>query len=169
MTPLLKFSPITFRIKTKLLNPMPWVLPRLGPCILVQLHFWLSLTQQQHMHGHASGSRNREGFVLPWTRLFSHVHLYVSGQAMLSSLGARVSCGNLHHLSQCAIYLFLAMLGLRCCMPAFPSCGKQGLFFIAVHELLTAVASLITAHRLHCSSAGGIFLKQGSILWPLNW
>ena len=46
---------------------------------------------------------------------------------MLSSPGARVSCGtNLHHLSQCVIYLFLAVLGLYCCMPAFPSCSKQG-------------------------------------------
>ena len=39
------------------------------------------------------------------------------------------------------IYL-LAVLGLHCCAWAFSSCGEQGLFFVAVHRLLTAVASL---------------------------
>ena len=34
------------------------------------------------------------------------------------------------------ILLFLAALGLPCCVQAFSSCGKQGLFFIVVHELL---------------------------------
>ena len=46
------------------------------------------------------------------------------------------------------IYLFLAALGLRCCTWAFPSCGEQGLLFVAVHGLLTAVASLVAEHRL---------------------
>ena len=36
----------------------------------------------------------------------------------------------------------LVVLGLRCCMWAFSSCGKRGLLFIAVHGLLIAVASL---------------------------
>ena len=27
-------------------------------------------------------------------------------------------------------YLFMAALGLRCCLRAFSSCGKQGLYFI---------------------------------------
>ena len=31
---------------------------------------------------------------------------------------------------------------------AFSSCGKQGLLFIAVHELLIAVASLVAEHGL---------------------
>ena len=43
---------------------------------------------------------------------------------------------------------FLAMLGLRCCTQAFSSCGKWGLFFIAVHGLLIAVASLVAEHGL---------------------
>ena len=34
------------------------------------------------------------------------------------------------------------MLGLRCCEQTFSSCSKRGLLFIAVHGLLTAVASL---------------------------
>ena len=41
------------------------------------------------------------------------------------------------------IYLFLAALGLCCCVQAFSSCNEQGLLFIAVHGLLIAVASLV--------------------------
>ena len=39
------------------------------------------------------------------------------------------------------IYLFLAALGLRCCVWAFSSCGERGLLFIAV-------ASLVAERRL---------------------
>ena len=39
------------------------------------------------------------------------------------------------------IYLFLAVLGLCCCVRAFSSCGEQGLLFVAVRGLLIAVAS----------------------------
>ena len=46
------------------------------------------------------------------------------------------------------IYLFLAVLGLRCCVRAFSSCGERGLLFIAVRRLLIAVASLIVEHGL---------------------
>ena len=46
------------------------------------------------------------------------------------------------------IYLFLAALGLRCCMWAFSSCGKRGLLFVAVHGLLVAVVSLVAKHGL---------------------
>ena len=46
------------------------------------------------------------------------------------------------------IYLFLAALGLRCCMRAFSSCGEQGLLFVAVRGLLIAVASLVAEHGL---------------------
>ena len=41
------------------------------------------------------------------------------------------------------IYLFLAALGLRCCVRAFSSCGERGLLFIAVSGLLIAVASRV--------------------------
>ena len=37
---------------------------------------------------------------------------------------------------------FLAVLGLRCCVPPFSSCGEWGLLFVAVRGLLIAVASL---------------------------
>ena len=42
----------------------------------------------------------------------------------------------------------MAALHLRCCVQAFSSCGEQGLLFIAVHEPLIAVASLVAEHRL---------------------
>ena len=45
-------------------------------------------------------------------------------------------------------YLFLAVLGLRCCAQAFSSCGEWGPLFFAVRRLLIAVASLIVEHRL---------------------
>ena len=44
--------------------------------------------------------------------------------------------------------LFLAALGLRCCMRAFSSCGERGLLFGVVHGLLIAVASLVVEHGL---------------------
>ena len=46
------------------------------------------------------------------------------------------------------LFLFLAALGLRCCVRAFSSCGELGLLFVAAHELLIAVASLIVEHGL---------------------
>ena len=49
------------------------------------------------------------------------------------------------------ICLFMAVLGLRCCVRAFSSCGEQGLLFIAVCGLLTAVASLAEEHGLQAN------------------
>ena len=46
------------------------------------------------------------------------------------------------------IYLFMAVLGLRFCARAFPSCGKWGPLFIAVRGPLTITASLVVEHRL---------------------
>ena len=46
------------------------------------------------------------------------------------------------------IYLFLAALGLRCCVRAFSSGGEQGLLFLVVRRLPIAVASLVAEHRL---------------------
>ena len=42
----------------------------------------------------------------------------------------------------------MAVLGLRCCAQAFSSCGEWELRFIAVRELLIAVASLVAEHGL---------------------
>ena len=46
------------------------------------------------------------------------------------------------------IFLFLAALGLRCCVWAFSGCGEWGLLFIAVHGLLIVMASLVAEHGL---------------------
>ena len=46
------------------------------------------------------------------------------------------------------LILFLAALGLGCCVRAFSSCGVQGLLLVAVHRLLIAVASLVAEHGL---------------------
>ena len=43
--------------------------------------------------------------------------------------------------------LFVAALGLRHCAEAFSSYGERELLFVAVHGLLTAVASLVAEHR----------------------
>ena len=53
-----------------------------------------------------------------------------------------------NHIHIFKIYLFLAVLGLRCCSQAFSSCGKQGLLFIAARGFLIAVASLVAVHGL---------------------
>ena len=44
------------------------------------------------------------------------------------------------------IYLFWAVLGLRCRAQAFSSCGERGLLFVAVRGLVIAVASLVAEH-----------------------
>ena len=59
---------------------------------------------------------------------------------------------------------FLAELGLHCCTWAFSSCGEQGLLFIVVLGLLTAVASLIVQHGIQAcglSSCGTQVLECG--------
>ena len=42
----------------------------------------------------------------------------------------------------------MAVLGLRFCARAFPSCGKWGPFFIAVRGPLTIASSPVAEHRL---------------------
>ena len=41
------------------------------------------------------------------------------------------------------VYLILAVLSLPCFVQAFSGCVQQRVFFIAVHELLTEVVSLV--------------------------
>ena len=45
-------------------------------------------------------------------------------------------------------YLFLAALGLHCCMWALSSCCERGLLFLAVCGPLTVVASPVAEHGL---------------------
>ena len=42
----------------------------------------------------------------------------------------------------------MAVLGLRFCVRALPSCGKRGPLFIAVRGPLTIAAPLVAEHRL---------------------
>ena len=67
------------------------------------------------------------------------------------------------------IYLFLAALCLRCCTQTFSSCSEQGLFFVAVHGLLIAVASLVAEHRLQARRLQQLWLAgsraQAQQLW----
>ena len=44
--------------------------------------------------------------------------------------------------------LFLAALGLHCCVWAFSSCGEWGLLFVVVCGLLIAVTFLVVEHGL---------------------
>ena len=46
------------------------------------------------------------------------------------------------------LFLFLAVLGLCCCVRAFSNCGEWGLLFVAVHGLLIVLSSLVAEHRL---------------------
>ena len=46
------------------------------------------------------------------------------------------------------IYLFVAALGLCCCVRAFSSCSELGLLFVAVRGLLIVVASPCRAQAL---------------------
>ena len=46
------------------------------------------------------------------------------------------------------IFYFSAALCLHCCRRAFSSCSERGLLFVAVRELLIAVASLVAEHGL---------------------
>ena len=92
------------------------------------------------------------------------------------------------------IYLFLAVLGLRCCVRAFSSCGERGATLrcgawashcggfsccgaralgvwtsvVAAHGLYSA-SSVVVAHGLSCSMACGIFPDQGSNPCLLHW
>ena len=44
--------------------------------------------------------------------------------------------------------LFLAVLGVWCCVRGFSSCSEPGLLFVAVRGLLIVVASLVAEHGL---------------------
>ena len=58
------------------------------------------------------------------------------------------NCTHLFILKKLFIYLFLAVLGLRCFVRPFSSCGEWGLLFVAVRGLFIAVASLVAEHGL---------------------
>ena len=55
----------------------------------------------------------------------------------------------------------MAVLGLRCCVRAFSSCGEWGLFSVVVSVLLIVVASRCRAQALGCVgfSSGGLWAQ----------
>ena len=63
------------------------------------------------------------------------------------------------------INLFLAALGLHCCVRAFSSCGERGLLFVAVCGLLIVVASLVVEHGLlaHGLSSCGLHALESRL------
>ena len=67
------------------------------------------------------------------------------------------------------INLFLAVLGLRLCARAFPSCGKRWPLLIAVRGPLTIAASLVAEHRLqtHRLSSCGPQAQPLCGMWDL--
>ena len=86
-------------------------------------------------------------------------------------------CTNFFFFFQNKFYLFLAALGLRCCVRAFSSHGLRcgvwashcGGFSCFGARSLGALASVVVAHGLSCSVACGIFPDQGSNPRPLHW
>ena len=71
------------------------------------------------------------------------------------------------------IYLFLAVLGLHCCVGSSLVVVHALLMvtppFIAEHRLCSAWASVVVAHGLSCPAACGILPDQGLNGCPLHW
>ena len=68
------------------------------------------------------------------------------------------------------IYLFLAVLGLRCCVQAFFRCGEWGLLFVAVHRLLIVVAFRCGARALGTQASVVVARGLSSCgLWALEY
>ena len=65
----------------------------------------------------------------------------------LLSLGKLDYARTLLFLNFLFIYLFLATLGLHCCMGFSPVAVSQGYSLAVVPRLLIAVASLVAEHR----------------------
>ena len=77
--------------------------------------------------------------------LFCVVHTFLFSSVLRGDQGVV-------YLSHSIIFFFFFEILFDCVGPswlrAFSSCGEQGLLFIAVRELLLAVASLVAEHGL---------------------
>ena len=124
-------------------------------------------------------------------RLHCNIWNYISGSASQLRTCWRNLCFVLKKkkklllsifLRELLIDLFLAALGLCCYSWTFSSCGSGGHSLAVVCGLLTAVAPLVSGHRLwgtwasvvvayrlSCPMARGVFPDQGSNLCPLHW
>ena len=65
------------------------------------------------------------------------------------------------------LHLFLAALGLRCCVRASSSCSERELLFVVVRGLLIEVASLVAEHRLTGFSSCGLQAQLLCSMWEL--
>ena len=71
-----------------------------------------------------------------------------------------------------SLILFLAALGLRCCVQASSSCREQGLLFVEVCGLPTEVASLVCGARapqlLHTSAVAWRHVESSRTHWQVR-
>ena len=71
-----------------------------------------------------------------------------------------------------SLILFLAALGLRCCVQASSSCWEQGLLFVEVCGLPTEVASLVCGARapqlLHTSTVAWRHVESSRTHWQVR-
>ena len=71
-----------------------------------------------------------------------------SKTALILNYAGSKTFNTLFFFSNLYLFIYLAALGLRCCVQAFSSCNDRGLLFIAVLGLLIVVASLVVEHGL---------------------
>ena len=84
----------------------------------------------------------------PLASLEHHLAILVAGPPGFGEVQCAGSVPFFFFINLFIFYLFLAVLGLRCCARAFSSCDERGLLFIVMHGLLIAVASLVVEHGL---------------------
>ena len=92
-------------------------------------------------------------FIYIYIYTHTHTHTYIREKVRIRQIWENAKNQGSWVLSDgCTFfffnYLFLAALGLCCCVRAFSSCVERRLLFIAVGGLLIAVASLVAEHRL---------------------
>ena len=91
------------------------------------------------------------GLVAPWhvgsSRTRARTHVPCIGRRILTHCATREALFQFLKINL-FIYLFLAVLGLRCCVRAFSGCGERELLFVVVCGLLIVVASLVAEQGL---------------------
>ena len=108
------------------------------PALFIFLYWVIPITINHAVISPTFKTNNRSWIPYPFLALFlcSFQQNSLKGMGLLSPLPFLP----LSHINLFT-YLFLAVLGLRCCVQAFPSCSEWGLLFVAVLGLLTTVAS----------------------------
>ena len=75
-----------------------------------------------------------------------YINIFILYATCISSLFLQTLCKHYYYFF--LIFYFMAVLDLRFCARALPSCGKRGPLFIAVRRPLTITASPVAEHRL---------------------